>query len=229
MSHPVRTFWPRPLRAAVFDLDGVLADTHQHHFQAWRRVAEELGFELDGSVGDAVKGVSRHAALRIVLRAGDVTLSDAEFTRTAARKNDYYRQAVAHAGPEDLLPQAKESLQLLRGAGVRIALASASQNAGALLEATGIRACFDAVVDGTVVTAAKPSPEVFLRAAAELDVEPGEGVVIEDAAAGVDGARRAGCAAIGIGDPVLLAAADLVVHDLAAIPWSFVFPGKDLA
>lgn len=222
-------FWPRPLRAAVFDLDGVLADTHRHHLDAWRRVARELGFELDDAVGEAVKGVSRSAALAIVLRSGGVTLGEREFAEVAARKNDYYRQAVARTGPEDLLPHARESLLELRAAGVLIALASASRNAAAILESTGIRPCFDAVVDGTVVDVAKPEPDVFLRAAADLRVEPGEAVVVEDAAAGIDGARRAGSAAIGVGDPAVLAAADLVVPDLAAVPWPFIFSGKDFA
>ena len=226
-AHP--PFWPRPLRAAIFDLDGVLADTHRHHFQAWQRVAAELGFELDESLGESVKGVSRLAALEVILHAGNLTLSEADFGEVAERKNSYYRQAIAQASPEDLLPGAQETLESLRNAGIRIALASASQNARTILEATGIQRYFDAIVDGTAVAAAKPQPDVFLRAAADLGLEPGEGVVIEDAAAGIEGARRAGCAAIGIGDPALLVAADLVVPDLSAISWSFVFPGKDFA
>lgn len=224
-----RAFWPQELRAAVFDLDGVLADTHRHHFAAWRRLARELGFDIDETVGAAVKGVSRSVALAIVLRAGGLSLTESEFEEAAARKNRYYRQLVASAGPGDLLPCATDTLQRLRAADIPIALASASANARAVLEGTGIRPYFDTIVDGSIVTAAKPDPEVFLRAAAGLGVEPGEAVVIEDAAAGVAGARRAGCAAVGIGDADELAAADVVVADLAAVPWAAIFPGKDFA
>ncbi|KDN73108.1 hypothetical protein DF19_06150 [Streptomyces olindensis] len=115
----------------------------------------------------------------------------------------------------------------LRRQGIPIALASASKNARSILRSTGIEAAFDAIIDGTVVTAAKPDPAVFLEAVRRLGVEPQDAVVIEDAAAGIEGARAAGCTVVGIGDPRILAGADVVAPDLPQVPWAELF-GREI-
>jgi beta-phosphoglucomutase len=223
--HDSASFWSSPLRAAIFDLDGVLVDTHRHHFAAWRRLANELGFDIDDEVGESVKGIGRRAALDLVLAAGGVHLDDEQADRLAERKNSYYVQAVSTIGPEDLLPGAAESLQTLRDGGIRTALASASKNAQPVLRSTGIFDLFDVIVDGTLVTTPKPDPAVFLRASSGLGLDPEQCVVIEDAVAGIEGARGAGFATIGIGDPAILTTADLVAPDLSAVVWSRIFAG----
>ena len=214
--------------AAVFDLDGVLVDTARLHFRAWQRIADEFGFELDQEVAEAVKGVSRHAALEIVLKAGGIELDSASADVAASRKNAYYQEYIRDLDESELLPDAAETLQRLRRRGIRVALASASKNARSIIRSTGIEAAFDAVVDGTVVTAAKPDPAVFLEAVRLLGVEPEEAVVMEDAAVGIEGAIRAGCMVVGIGDREALAAADVVAPDLPRVPWTELF-GWDIA
>jgi beta-phosphoglucomutase len=212
--------------AAIFDLDGVLVDTARHHFRAWRRLATEHGIRLDDSVGEALKGVGRGEALEIVLRSGGVTLSPHDAALAAGRKNQYYREYIQDLDASDLTAGAAETLRSLRERGVAVALASGTKNPSFVLGRTGIADAFDVIVDGTVITTPKPEPAVFLEAARRLGVESGDAAVIEDAPAGVEGARRAGCTTIGIGDPAVLAAADLVAPDLPAVPWDELF-GKD--
>lgn len=212
--------------AAVFDLDGVLVDTAQFHLAAWRRIAGELGFELAGSVGESLKGVSREAALAIVIESGGIVLEPTDFAATAARKNTYYKEHLLGLDASALLAGSLEGLTWLRSHKVPIALASASRNARTILHSTGIESLFDAIVDGVAVTAAKPDPEVFLTAAGQLGLAPAECIVFEDALAGVEGAIAAGCSVIGIGDPAVLTQADLVVPDLAHLDWASLFPDR---
>lgn len=113
--------------------------------------------------------------------------------------------------PGDVLPGVSGFLGLLRSRGVRTAIASASKNAPLILEKVNIRPLFDAVADGNTIGRAKPDPEVFLQAARLLGVAPAACFVFEDAAAGVEGAIRAGMRVVGIGDGALLARADLTI------------------
>lgn len=212
----------RPIHptAVIFDLDGVLVDTAQFHLEAWRRIADELGFEFGEEVGEALKGVGREAALRVLTRAGGVELDAATAERTAYRKNEYYNESLATLDASELLPGAEAGLDWLRDHGIPVALASASRNARTILVACGIEDRFDAVVDGTTVTIAKPDPAVFLAAAQAIGVDPADAVVFEDAIAGVDGALNAGCRVIGIGDPSVLIRAEQTLPDLAAVDWA---------
>ena len=208
-----------PGPAVVFDLDGVLVDTAQFHLSAWRRIAGELGFTFDARIGESLKGVGREAALRILLGVGGLDFTAEAVTETAARKNRYYKELLHGLDEEALLPGAADSLRWLRAHDVPVALASASRNARTILDSTGITPLFDAIVDGTSVTAAKPDPTVFLVAAEQLGADPATCIVFEDAIAGVDGALRAGCRVVGVGDPAVLTAADTVVPSLAQVAW----------
>jgi beta-phosphoglucomutase len=208
------------IRGVIFDLDGVLVDSAQFHLAAWRRIAAEHGFDFGDDVGELLKGVGRETALGIVLDAGGVEMSATDRAATASRKNRYYNEHLDTLDADALLPGALEALRWLREHHIPVALASASKNARTILDATGIADAFDVVVDGLVVTQAKPNPRVFLIAAEGLGIAPEHCVVFEDAIAGIAGARRAGCAVVGVGDPSLLAAADLVVPTLAAFDWT---------
>ncbi len=208
--------------AVIFDLDGVLVDTAQFHLAAWRRISGELGFTFDDTVAESLKGVGREAALRVLLRVGSIELSPEQIVETAARKNGYYKELLRGLDESALLPGAADSLRWLKQRGVPIGLASASRNAQTILDSTGITPLFDAIVDGSTVTAAKPDPTVFLVAAERLGVDPASCIVLEDAIAGVEGALRAGCRVIGVGDPAVLTAADVVVPSLAQVDWTTV-------
>lgn len=213
----------RPVRGAIFDLDGVLVDTATYHFEGWQMIARGLGFELTAAQGEPLKGVSRLEALSIVLSVGGVDVDGAQREALAASKDAWFRNRVSQMDSSAMLPGAADSLRWLQARGIPIALASASENAVQILRQVGLEHYFTSVVDGRAVRRTKPDPEVFLLAAHGLGLPPQECVVFEDAAAGVEGARSAGCAVVGLGDATILAAADLVLPSMREVPLEDLF------
>ncbi|MGN6153717.1 MAG: beta-phosphoglucomutase [Lysobacteraceae bacterium] len=202
--------FPRPCRALIFDLDGVLTDTAHVHYRAWKRLADELGIAFDETVNRRLKGVDRMGSLEILLEAAPRAYGDAEKQALAERKNAYYREAIAGFGADDLFPGVRGLLHAAKAAGLRLGLASASRNAPALLQRLGIADAFDTIAD-PAASRPKPHPDLFLAAAAALGVDPRDCIGIEDAASGIAAIRAAGMAAVGIGDADELRAADLVL------------------
>lgn len=202
------------MRAAIFDLDGVIVDTAKYHYLAWKRLANELGFDFTESDNERLKGVSRVRSLEILLEIGSVELDDQTKLELAAQKNDWYVEYVRHMDATEILPGAADYLKSIRAKGVRTAIGSASKNAPLILDRLEITRLFDVIVDGNKVSKAKPDPEVFLRAANELDISRVNCVVFEDAEAGVEAARRAGMGIVGIGKPSALKEADAVIGGL---------------
>lgn len=197
-------------KAAIFDLDGVVVDTAKYHYQAWKRLARELGFDFDERDNERLKGVSRMRSLEILLEIGGVSLNSVEPDALAAKKNGWYLEFIRKMTPDEILPGAKELLEELRSKGIKLALGSASKNAPVILERLGLAAHFDTIVDGNKVTRAKPAPDIFLRGAEELNVEPANCVVFEDAEAGIQAAINAGMRTVGIGNTDILKKADIV-------------------
>lgn len=189
------------IKAVIFDLDGVLVSTDELHYLAWKRLAEELGIAAFTRADNArQRGVSRMASLEVVLEKTDRVFSDAEKLTLAECKNGYYVNSLTSLTPASLLPGARETLERLRAEGIRIALGSASKNAPAILERTGLASLFDAIADGHDVNRSKPDPQVFLVAAQKLGLPPEDCMVAEDADAGVEAARAAGMTVLAVGD-----------------------------
>lgn len=204
----------REMRAAIFDLDGVIVDTAKYHYLAWKRLANEYGFDFTETNNERLKGVSRTRSLEILLEIGGLTLSESEKERMATRKNEWYVEYIQRMDASEILPGANEYLRRLRATGINIALGSASKNTPLILERLGISDLFDVVVDGNKVSKAKPDPEVFLRAADELNIPCTSCVVFEDAEAGIQAALRADMGAVGVGKPAILKDADMVISGL---------------
>lgn len=191
------------MKAVIFDLDGVIVHTDLYHYQAWKRLADRLGLSFDERVNNRLRGVSRIESLEIVLENSPFSaLSGAEKTALASEKNETYKQLLRAMTPADLSAEVGDALRKLRERGIRMAIGSSSRNARLILEKIGLENFFDAVSDGNNITKSKPDPEVFLKAAEYLAVLPGDCVVVEDADAGVEAARRAGMKAVAIGDAV---------------------------
>jgi alpha,alpha-trehalose phosphorylase len=207
---------PRALKAVIFDLDGVIADTAVVHHAAWKQLAEELGVPFDDATGERMKGVDRRGSLEILLENAGRSYAEDEKQAMAERKNGYYRDQIERFGPEQLLPGAREAVAAARAAGLKVGLASASRNAPLLLERLGIAELFDHVVDAGRIARSKPDPEIFLAAAHGLGVAPAECLGVEDAAAGVDSILAAGMAAVAVGDSPALAHADARIPNVAA-------------
>lgn len=202
------------IKACIFDLDGVIVDTAVYHYQAWKRLANELGFDFTEHENEQLKGVSRVRSLELILGWGGVSKTPAQQAELATRKNEWYVEMINRMQPAEILPGAKEFLQAVKAAGLKTALGSASKNSSTILEKVGLLPLFDAIVDGNHVRASKPDPEVFLKGAEALGLAPASCVVFEDAIAGVEAARAGGMKVVGIGSPDVLTEANLVIAGL---------------
>ncbi|MES2112743.1 MAG: beta-phosphoglucomutase [Bacteroidota bacterium] len=202
------------VKACLFDLDGVIVDTAVYHYKAWKRLADQLGLKFTEHDNELLKGVSRVRSLEIILELNHVTKTVEEQTELATQKNDWYVEMINQMTPAEILPGAKEFLETCRVAGIKTALGSASKNSGTILNKINLAGLFDAIVDGNHVSKAKPDPEVFLKGAKAVGVQPSECVVFEDAIAGVEAAINGGMKVVGIGSPDVLGKANIVVSGL---------------
>lgn len=202
------------LRAVIFDLDGVITDTAEFHYQGWQRLADELGVPFDREANERLRGLSRLDSLLAIVEGSGIAYTDADLRIWTERKNGYYLELVKTISPQDILPGAREIVEECRRAGVKTAIASASKNAPEVLARLGLEDRFDAVAHGGMVARGKPDPEIFVCAANLLGVAPENCVGVEDSAAGLESIIGAGMAAIGLGDPKLLGRADRIFPSL---------------
>ncbi len=187
-------------KAIVFDLDGVICHTDKYHYLAWKALADKLGIYFDEVINNRLRGVSRMESLEIILeRNTGAPLSDEEKVKYATEKNDLYRESLMQMSTADLSDEVKDTLDKLRAMGLKLAIGSSSKNAPLILNRIGLPDYFDAISDGNNIENSKPHPEVFLKAAEYLGLEPEECLVVEDAKAGLEAAIAGGmdCAAIG--------------------------------
>ena len=200
--------------ACIFDLDGVIVDTARYHFLAWKRLTDQIGIHFTEEDNERLKGVSRMASLEIILGIGNRKADERQKQEYAALKNSWYIDYISKMTPDEVLPGCLSFIRELRNANIRVAIGSASKNTPMILERVGIRELFDAIADGNNVTEAKPNPEVFIKAAEMVGINPGKCVVFEDAVAGVQAALNAGMMCIGVGSSKILIKAHFVVHGL---------------
>lgn len=203
--------------ACIFDLDGVLVDTAVYHYQAWKKLANSLGFDFSKEQNEQLKGVNRMRSLEMILNWGNVEKNEAEKEELAALKNSWYVEMISKMSASEVLPGSLTLLQNLHAQGIKIALGSASKNSGLILERTNLTHYFDAIVDGNSVTTSKPDPEVFIKGAELLQAAPQNCIVFEDAAAGVQAAIAAKMAVVGVGEAINLPGADKLVKDLSEV------------
>ena len=208
---------PATARAAIFDLDGVLTDTADLHYQSWKILADELGVPFDRQRNEALRGVSRMRSCDLMLGEHADRFSDEDKARIADRKNTEYIRLVGQMTPADLFPGARDLLQSLRAAGWVTALASASKNGQIVVDQLKIRGLLDVVVDGHDAPLSKPDPQVFLVAAEQAGARPEHCVVVEDAEAGVEAGLAAKMHVIGIGPAERVGRADYIVAGVHAL------------
>jgi len=187
----------RKLKAVIFDLDGVITDTSEYHYRAWKRLADEEGIPFNRDDNDKLRGVSRSECLKILLNGKQVSAE--QFQEMMDRKNEYYVELLKQMTSKNILSGAKEIVLELKRRGIKTAIASVSKNTRTVLQGTGIEDLFDVIVDGYSVKNTKPAPNLFLFAAKELGVKPKDCAVVEDAEAGIDAALAGNMLPIGIG------------------------------
>lgn len=187
----------KKIKAVIFDLDGVITDTSEYHYQAWKRLADEEGIPFNRDDNDKLRGVSRSECLKILLNGKQISAE--QFQKMMDRKNEYYVELLRKMTSENILSGAREIVLELKRRGIKTAIASVSKNTRTVLQGTGIEDLFDVIVDGYSVKNTKPAPDIFLFAAKELGVKPEDCAVVEDAEAGIDAALAGNMLSIGIG------------------------------
>lgn len=219
------------VKAVLFDLDGVITDTAEYHYRAWKKLAEQLGISFDRAFNENLKGVSRKDSLDLILKHGNkenqYTLEEKE--DLMEEKNTIYLGMIEQLTPKAILPGIHSLLEDLKEKGIKIGLASASKNGPMILEKLEIATYFDTIANPAEVKRGKPFPDLYLTAAKQLNIEPQECVGIEDAKSGVEAILSANMVAIGVGDKDTLQNAQYVVEntgqlntDLILSVWSKV-------
>ena len=204
------------LKAAIFDLDGVVVDTVPIHFKAWKRMFEEYGkhFTFD-DYKQKVDGIPRHDGARAIL----TDLSDQELGEAASKKQVYF---LEYLNSEEI-PQYKTTIDLmynLKEEGIKVAVISSSRNCPDILKRIGLYDKLDTIICGTDITKGKPDPQIFLMAAEHLGAKPEESLAFEDAVLGVEAAKNGKMKCVGVdryGNPERLSKADIIVNDLGEI------------
>jgi len=187
----------RKIKAVIFDLDGVITDTSEYHYQAWKKLADEEGIPFTRDDNEKLRGVFRNECLKILLKGKQVSAE--QFQEMMDRKNRYYVELLRQMTSENILYGAKEIVLELKRRGVKTAIASVSKNTRTVLQGTGIEDLFDVIVDGYSVKNTKPAPDIFLFAAKKLGVKPKDCAVVEDAEVGIEAALAGKMITIGIG------------------------------
>jgi beta-phosphoglucomutase len=185
------------IKAFIFDLDGVMVDTAQWHYQAWKKVAEEDGIPFTWQDYLPMRGLDRVESLRRFLGNHQVSPERAE--ALMQRKSDYFLQYVAQCGQESVMAGVLPLLDDAQAQGLRLGVASSSRNARPVLEKLGLTARFDVIADGNMLKNKKPAPDVFVWVAGWLHVLPAEAVVFEDSREGVEAALAGGFHVVGVG------------------------------
>lgn len=201
----------------IFDLDGVIVDTAKYHYLAWKELAGELGINFTLQDNERLKGVSRIRSFEIILEIGGLTMTEEEKIAYCTKKNDVYLSYIDRLRKEEVLPGAREFLVSAKAAGIGVALGSASKNARRILDKLELTDLFDAIMDGTVVSSAKPDPEVFTKGADALTLPYESCIVFEDSTAGIEAAHRGGMKAVGVGRKEDLPEADAWISGFAGL------------
>ena len=200
----------RKIEAVIFDLDGVIVDTAQYHFDAWKELAAEWNYTLTLEDNEKLKGISRMESVERISRWAGIQVTQEKLNDVAKRKNELYLNLCTNLSFNNVLAGISELIDALKEHRIKVALGSASRNARFVLDRLELSETFDVIVDGTNVSKSKPNPEVFLTAAQQLGVPPQNCLVIEDAPAGIEAALSAGMQVVGLGDSKELKRAHLV-------------------
>jgi beta-phosphoglucomutase len=203
-------------QAILFDLDGVLTDTSEYHYRAWKRLADEEGISLTREENDAhLRGVDRRESLLYILGLGNRKATEEQIQEMMDRKNRYYTEMIKGMTPADLVPGGRQLLKSIRDASIKIAVASVSKNCRTVLERLDIVDAFDGIADGYSVAHTKPAPDLFVYAAGLTKTPTSACLGVEDADAGIEAIKNAGMQALGIGPRERFHRADKVMPTLA--------------
>lgn len=189
------------IKGVIFDLDGVITDTAKFHYKAWKRLASEIGIQIDEEFNETLKGIPRIESLERILEYGGVReqYSIEQINSLADKKNEEYKVLLEDLNKNDILPGIEEFIDKLRAQNIKIGLASVSKNAPMILEKLGLMDKIEFIADPAKVEKGKPAPDIFIEAARGLGLEIKDTIGIEDADAGVEAMRACNMRSVGIG------------------------------
>ena len=187
------------IKGLIFDLDGVIADTAHLHYRAWCKIGEQWGFNLSTAQNEELKGISRKDSILKIANWAGKSFTNEELDAFAFEKNKNYLSYCQALGTKDILPGVYDFINASMNKGLKLAVGSASKNAKIILQKLGILDLFSIIVDGNMVQNSKPDPEVFIKGAEILELEPKSCVVFEDSQAGIQAAINAGMISVGVG------------------------------
>ncbi len=212
------------IKGVIFDLDGVIVSTDELHYEAWKKLAKELGItDFTRKDNEKQRGVSRMESLEVVLAKSSRQYTEEEKVQLADRKNNYYKEMLKTLDKSALLPGSEETLLKLKEKNILTALGSASQNAITILKQIEIYDLFNEISSGLDVTRSKPDPQVFLVAAQKLGLDPSECLVVEDSKAGIVAAKAGGMKSLAVGPFYKTLGGDYEAENLRAeIDWEII-------
>ncbi|GHO67526.1 beta-phosphoglucomutase [Ktedonobacter sp. SOSP1-52] len=185
-------------QAIIFDLDGVLTDTSEYHYQAWKHLADDEGITLTHEENDEhLRGVGRRESLMYIIRGHQY--SENQIQEMMERKNRYYHALIERMTPKEVVPGGVALLEEIKSAGIKVAIASASKNCRLVLDRLQLTSYFDGIADGNCVVNGKPAPDIFVYAAGLVNVFTPNCIGVEDADAGIQAIKAAGMKAVAIG------------------------------
>lgn len=199
------------IKGFAFDLDGVITDTAKFHTQAWHALAEQVNVTWTPELQESLKGIDRMGSLEMILKAGDKQddYTHDEKVALASWKNNHYVELISGLTPDDILPGMADFIEELNDKGYKASVASASKNAPFILDRLQLTDSFVGIVDPSTLTANKPDPEIYVRAAELLNLPPEQVIGLEDAASGIQAINGAGEVSLGIGNADILHDADI--------------------
>lgn len=190
----------KQLEAVIFELDGVITDSGEHHYLAWKALADELAISFDRVKHERLKGHSRMECLEILLEGSGLNLPQPVKGMLCNKKNEKYKQLIQQMTPDDLHPGIHSLLTNLKEKRIPVGLASTNENAMLILERLKIGRFFQAIADPKNIRRGKPDPEIYLQVTEMLGISPDCCVAIEDTAEGIAAVKAAGLRSVGVGD-----------------------------
>lgn len=205
------------IQGIIFDVDGVIADTIEGHYQSWKRLADEEGLNFNRQDNVALRGVTREVSLQRFLKGRPLDPDTAQ--AWMARKNGYFQDFLRDMTPDDALPGVRRILTEAQTMGLQLGVGSSSRNARRILERLDLIHFFSAIADGYTVVNSKPAPDIFLWVAGALNLSPRNILIFEDSQAGIQAALTGGFYVVGVGDDDT-SAAHMQLPDLSTITLS---------
>lgn len=180
------------VKGIIFDLDGVITRTDHLHFLSWNRISTKYNLIFNEEINKSLLGLSRPDSINKILEFNNKTMPQELKDKICEEKNEIYKEYLNELSEKNIIDGVIPLLDYLDSKSIKYSIGSSSKNTMFILERLGLKNRFKYIVDGTMVKEAKPNPEIFLKAASLMNIEPKDILVIEDGEAGIIAANNGG-------------------------------------